>query len=404
MTRLINRLSEAQIRNAVQPGMYPDGAGLYLQVTEAGSRSWVFRYGIAGKTRYMGLGPLSDVSLSRARKAAAAARAARGQGLDPIEARRSETATCTPSKRPETHFQPFAEAYIASRQGTWKSEKHRAGWRQSLTAYVYPVIGAVDVADVSTEHMLKILEPIWQTIPEMASRVRGRVERILAAAAVKGIRTAPNVALWKGHLAEALPPRRPAKHFDAMPYAEIPAFMGELRALDTVAAAALQFLILNASRTGEVLGARWTEVSVPARTWTVPADRMKMGLTHVVPLSDDALAILEEMKPLRGQSDYIFPGMKFGATLSTNALLVVLKKSLKRSHTVHGFRSTFRDWAGDCTEFPREVAEAALAHVLSDKTERAYRRSTALAKRRELMAAWAIYCGRTEAIQNHWAA
>jgi integrase len=352
----------------------------------------------------MGLGRVDDVTLSQARKAATAARALKARGLDPIEARieekRTEVTSSHRSAAPSTLFEEFAEQYIAARESAWKNEIHRHQWRQSLKDYAYPVIGKVDVADVSTAHMLQILEPIWLTIPETASRVRGRVERILAAAAVKGLRTASNVAIWRGHLSEALPSRPASKHFGAMPYAEVPAFMAELRAIDTVSAAAFEFLILNASRTNEVRLARWPEISEAQRTWTIPAERMKSGREHIVPLSDPALAVLAEMKDLRGEAtDLIFPGNSVSEPLSANTLLALLQNRLKRDCTTHGFRSAFRDWAGDETNFPRDIAEAALAHIVSDKTEAAYRRGTALAKRRELMAAWATFCAGADIIE-----
>jgi len=383
--------------------MYPDGGGLYLQVTKSGSRSWIFRYGLKGRTRDMGLGRVDDVTLSQARKAATAARALKAKGLDPIEARIQERRTEAPSSTraaPSTLFEEFAEEYIAAREGVWKNHIHRHQWRQSLKDYAYPIIGKIDVADVSTAHMLQILEPIWLTIPETASRVRGRIEHILAAAAVRGLRTASNVAVWRGHLSEALPPRLASKHFAAMPYAEVPAFMAELRAIDTVSAAAFEFLILNASRTNEVRLARWPEISEAQNTWTIPAERMKSGREHIVPLSAPALAVLAKMKDLRGgATDLIFPGISGREPLSANTLLALLQNRLKRDCTTHGFRSAFRDWAGDETNFPRDVAEAALAHVVSDKTEAAYRRGTALAKRRELMAAWATFCAGAEIIE-----
>lgn len=399
MPRTYHRLTEHAVRSAVAPGLYPDGAGLYLQITRGGSRSWIFRYGLNGRVRHMGLGRSDLVTLSQARKASAAAAALKARGIDPIDARKAERAALKPVRPEGPSFEGYADQYIEDRASSWRNDKHPQQWRSSMATYAYPVIGKLGVADVTTAHMLEILKPIWLSKPEMASRVRGRIERILAAAAVEGLRSAANVALWKGHLSEALPPRRAATHFDAMAYDDVPAFMEELRAKATVSAAALEFLILNASRTSEVLGARWSEVSENDRTWTVPAARMKMKKAHVVPLTPAALAVLEKMRPLRDEGDFIFPGMIRAAPLSTNSLLALLQRQLGRDCSVHGFRSSFRDWAGDCTNFPREVAEAALAHAVGDRTEAAYRRSTALAKRRELMSEWSLFCAGAKIIE-----
>lgn len=402
MARLVNRLSDASAKSLVTPGMHADGGGLYLAISAARTKSWIYRFSLKGRVRDMGLGRLADVSLAQARRAAGEARALRNRGIDPIEDRKAALAASPGAQDTgptSPKFEDFAEEFIAAREGTWKNEAHRRHWRQALEDYAFPVIGQVGVADVSTDDMLEILEPIWLKIPETANRVRSRIERILAAAAVKGLRSAANVAIWRGHLSEALPKRPPAKHFAAMPFEEVPAFLAELRAIDTVTAAALEFVILNAARTKEVLDATWAEISTDRSLWIIPGERMKSKRPHTVPLTDAGRAVLEKVEPLRGEGDYIFPGMRRGCPLSENSLLQLLQKRLKRNCTTHGFRSSFRDWAGDMSNAPREVAEAALAHAVGDETERAYRRSDALQKRSALMAEWARYCAGAEIIE-----
>jgi integrase len=276
-----------------------------------------------------------------------------------------------------------------------RSEVHRQQWRYSLETFAYPIIGDMPVAAIWTPDVLSVLRPIWETRCETAMRLRGRIERILARATVQGQRTGDNPAQWRGHLKEELPKRSevsPVVHFPAMKFGEVPAFMAELRNRSEVSAAALQFLILTAARSGEVIGATWSEIDWDDRTWTVPADRAKTGRPHVVPLSTGAVAVLQEMLPLRDISaGLVFPGTK-GGQLAHTTLLALLQRRMKRDVTCHGFRSSFRDWCGDVAGVPREIAEAALAHVVSDATERAYRRGTAIEKRRELMQQWSDYC------------
>ncbi|MCV0387400.1 MAG: integrase arm-type DNA-binding domain-containing protein [Nitrobacter sp.] len=399
MARQIDQLTEAKIRAITSVGFHPDGRGLYLQVRPGGSRSWIYRFTLAGRTRDMGLGPLTEVSLVAARKRATAARALVAEGIDPIEAARAERARMMPvqatPKPAGLTFQEAAEAYMADKLKRLRNEVHRKQWRYSLETFAYPIIGNMPIAEIGTADVLNVLRPIWERIPETAGRLRGRLERILARAAVEGHRTGANPATWRGHLQEALPARsevRPVEHHPALHYNEIPSLMAELRSRSDVSSAALRFLVLTAARTGEIIGARWHEIDWNDKVWIVPAERAKAGREHVVPLSIDALQVLEEMKPLRDTSrGFIFPGTK-GRGLSQMALLALLQRRMKRPVTVHGFRSGFRDWCGDVAAVPREIAEAALAHVVRDQTERAYRRSTAIERRREVMQIWADYC------------
>jgi integrase len=396
MARLIQQLTEAKIRTLTEPRLYPDGAGLYLQIRRGGARSWIYRFTLNGRTRDMGLGALADVSLVKARDKASAARALVDDGIDPIEHTRTQAIVpAAPKRNSSPTFEEVAESYMADRLKRLRSEIHRHQWRQTLVDYAFPIIGAMPVDQIETADVLAVLRPIWESRCETASRLRGRIERILARATVEGLRRGANPATWRGHLQEALPSRsevRLVKHFRAMDYQDVPAFMVELGQIDTVAAVSLRFLILTAARTGEVIGARWNEVDWNERTWTMPAARAKTGRNHVVPLSTMALAILREMEPLRSSDDdFIFPGQK-GAGQSSMTLLVLLQRRMKRAASVHGFRSAFRDWAGDEGDVPRDLAEASLAHVIKDATERAYRRKTAVERRRTVMQQWCDYC------------
>jgi integrase len=288
-------------------------------------------------------------------------------------------------------FKTVAETYIAANEDSWRNDKHRQQWKNTLSTYAYPVIGDLPVAQVGTAHVLKILEPIWKAKAETASRVRGRIETILDAAKARGYRDGENPARWRGHIAQILPARTRLTrgHHKAMPYEAIPEFIGKLRARDAVAALALEFAILTAARTGEVLGATWAEVDLDKATWTIPAARMKAGKEHRVPLSPRAVEILEAVKPLG--KHWLFPAVK-GGTLSGMAMTMLLRR-MKADVTVHGFRSGFRDWSAECTGYAHEVAEMALAHTIENKVERAYRRGDLFDKRRRLMADWAAYCG-----------
>jgi len=284
---------------------------------------------------------------------------------------------------------------MADRLKRLRSEVHRHQWRQTLLDYAYPIIGKMPVNEIETNDVLAVLKPIWESKCETAARLRGRIERILARATVEGLRRGANPATWRGHLQEALPARsevQPVKHFRAMEFRDLPAYMVVLCRVDTIGAVALRFLILTAARTGEVLGARWAEIDWTEKTWTVPAIRAKTNRDHIIPLSTGALATLREVEPLRGVSgDFIFPGRK-GGGLSSMTLLALLQRQMNRAVTAHGFRSAFRDWCGDEGDVPRELAEASLAHVIKDTTERAYRRKSAVERRRSVMQQWCDYC------------
>lgn len=331
----------------------------------------------------MGLGPYPAVSLAKARKLAATNREAVAEGRDPIAERQKEA---------EPTFSECAEFFLSAMEGQWRNEKHRAQWRMTLTNYTRPLSGK-KVSDIDTNDVLQVLNPIWQKLPETASRLRGRIERVLDYAKARGWRTGENPALWRGHLKNILPARQRLTrgHHAAMPFADVPAFMKALPDKEAMSARALEFLILTAARSGEVLGATWAEMDLDSGIWTIPADRMKAGKEHRVPLSSRALAIVTELHASR-HSDFVFPRHVKGKPLSNMAFAMLMKRMKADAYTAHGFRSAFRDWAGDCTSFPRDVAEEALAHRVGDATERAYRRTDALEKRRKLMAAWADYC------------
>jgi len=395
MARLIQQLTEAKIRTLTDIKLHPDGAGLYLQIKPGGARSWIYRFTLNGRTRDMGLGALADVSLVKARDKASAARTLVNDGIDPIEHTRAQAIIpAAPKRNASPTFEEVAESYMADRLKRLRNERHRDQWRQTLVGYAYPIIGKMPVNEIETNDVLAVLKPIWESKCETAARLRGRIERILARATVEGLRSGANPATWRGHLQEALPARsevQPVQHFRAMEFHDLPAFMAELCQIDTVGAIALRFLILTAARTGEVLGAQWPEIDWMENTWTVPAVRTKSNRDHIIPLSTGALAALREVEPLRGVSgDFVFPGSK-GGGLWPMTLLFLLQRRMNRAVTAHGFRSTFRDWCGDEADIPRELAEASLAHVVRDATERAYRRKTAVERRRKVMQAWCDY-------------
>jgi integrase len=348
-----------------------------------GARKWVFRYRHRGKRHDLGLGSANLITLSRAREIAATARTSLANGIDPLTTRRK---SATPT------FGETADELVADLSPSWRNEKHRAQWRMTLETYAAP-LRSLPVDEVAVEHVLAVLKPIWATKPETASRLRGRIERVLDAARAKAHRKGENPARWRGHLDHLLPARQRLTrgHHAAMAFGDLPEFIRSLQKHEAVAALALEFLILTAGRTGEVLGAQWPEVDLEGGIWTVPANRMKTAREHRVPLPRRAIEILALMQSIR-TSDYVFPGRRRGKPLSSMALEMVLRRMRVEGVTVHGFRSTFRDWAGELSHFPREVAEAALAHTVGDQTERAYRRGDALLKRRELMVAWASFC------------
>ena len=393
MARTINRLSDRAVQTKKTKGLYPDGGGLYLQVNSATSKSWVFRFKRDGRARDMGLGSFGDVSLGEARRRAAEARRLRSEGRDPIVERGAQRAQERLTAARSVTFRDCAEQLISSHEAGWKNEKHRQQWRNTLITYAYPVLGAIPVGDVSTDLVLKVLEPIWATKTETASRLRGRIEAVLNWAKAREMRTGENPAQWRGHLDHLLPARskvRRVVHHPALPYFELPRFIAKLRAREGITPRALEFTILVAARTGEALGAKFDEIDLKTRLWTVPADRMKARREHKVPLPFRAVAIVKEMAKLR-LSEFVFPGAKRGKPLSDMALLMLLR-DLAPGVTTHGFRSSFRDWAAEKTNTPSFVAEAALAHVVADKVEAAYRRTELLDRRRELMEAWARHC------------
>jgi integrase len=396
MIRNIHRLSPAAVKHA-KPGMHCDGGGLYLQaVVGAGGvvrKSWLFRFAENGRERQMGLGSLDSVGLAQARDKATECRRLRQEGVDPIEARNSHRASVAAENAKMMTFDQCAAGYIAAHRAGWRNTKHASQWESTLATYASPIFGKLAVRIIDVGLVVRVLEPIWSNKPETASRVRGRIEAVLDWAAARGFRDGDNPARWKGRLDKLLPRRskvRAVEHHAALSHDQIGSFMPELREREAVAARALEFAILTAARTGEVLGARWSEIDFGAKVWTVPAGRMKGGREHRVPLSTAALAILRRMAQIR-EGDHVFPGDR-RATLSNMALLMLLRRMGHGDLTAHGFRSTFRDWAAERTNFLNEVVEMALAHAISDKTEAAYRRGDLFEKRRKLMDSWATFC------------
>ena len=400
-----------------RPVRFGDGEGLYLQVASGDTKSWLFRYTLRGKAREMGLGSVGDapngVPLAKARILAGEARGTLRSGVDPIADRQAERAALVraETEAAERTFKAAATALVESKKAGWRNAKHAAQWLATLEAHAYPVIGDRPVASIATDDVLRVLRPIWERIPETASRLRQRMEAVLAAARVKGWRTGENPARWKGHLAGELPQPRKVKrvlHRPALAWQDVGMFIAALAKRDGIASQALRFTILTAARTGEVRGMRWREVDLGAKVWVVPADRMKAARMHRVPLSPAALAVLAEVQPLKKKADdLVFPSVKQDAPLSDMALSEVVRRMNEggeegaaprwrdaegRAVVPHGFRSSFRDWAGETRPEGREVVEAALAHTIKDKAEAAYARSDLLEKRRPLMDAWAEQC------------
>lgn len=383
MARSLNKLPSNVLTKKLPPGRHADGGNLYLTVSPAGARSWIFLYrGPRSRKIEMGLGPARDVPLSTAREKAAAARRLLAEGRSPLEAKRAEQAVPT--------FGEAADDLIETMKPSWKNPKHRDQWQMTMKVYAAP-IREMRVDQVQTADILQILRPFWHTKPETASRVRGRVERVLDSARAQGHRSGENPARWRGHLDLILPKRAKLTrgHHAAMPYRQVAEFVAKLRATPTISNLALEFTILCAARSGETRGAVWTEIDRPGGLWIVPPERMKEAREHRVPLSQRALEILDLVARLAGkrQCELIFPGLK-KQPLSDSSLAKPMLTLGASEYTPHGFRSSFRDWAGDETEFAREVAEAALSHLVGDDSERAYRRGDALEKRRSLMIAW----------------
>ena len=387
------------LRKMTTPGRYSDGArsGLWLQVRSPENRSWLYRFTLAGRSRDMGLGHIDRVTLAEAREMAAAARRLVRQGIDPIR-HRTEAKSERRAALVQATFRQTATLFIAAQAPGWRNAKHAAQWTATLEEYVYPHFGERPVNAILTADVLAALTPIWTTKPETASRVRGRIEAVLDYAKARAWRDGENPARWKGHTANMLAPRAKlaaVEHHPALPWQQMPTFMAELREQAGIAALALQFTILTAARTGEVIGATWGEVDLTAATWTVPAARMKGGREHRVPLPKPALALLRELASVgTDPAGFVFPGGRIGAGLSGMAMTALLRRMGRSEITVHGFRSTFRDWCGEAADYPRELAEAALSHALRDKVEAAYRRGDALEKRRAMMATWAEHCTR----------
>ncbi|WP_232475846.1 tyrosine-type recombinase/integrase [Flavisphingomonas formosensis] len=389
MSRALNRMTARKVASLKEPGRHADGGGLYLRITPGGARSWVFMTASHGKRTEIGLGAEAAIPLVTARKLAADMREAVATGIDPREVIAPKPLTPAPEV---ITFGAFAETYIASVEEGWRNDIHRQQWRNSLRDHAGSLKDK-PIKDICTEDVLAVLQPIWLSKSETASRVRGRIERILAAAKARGLRPldAPNPAQWKGHL-DVLLPRRPKLtrgHHEALPWRDAPTFMAQLRKRTALAARALEFTILTAARSGETLGATWGEIDFDQKLWTIPAKRMKAGAEHVVPLSGAAIALLLELKPeAPAATDLIFA---VGGAARSNMAMAMLLRRMGQSVTTHGMRSTFRDWAGDATEFPRDLVEQALAHTISNKAERAYRRGTAIERRRGLMDAWEHY-------------
>ena len=404
MARQQQRLSALQVTKLTKPGLYGDGGGLTLQITPTGVKSWLFRYMVDGQAFGMGLGPTHTVSLAEARKKALDARKLLIDGINPLSAKKQNQIAAALAAAKTMTFDQCAEAYILAHQAGWKNAKHRDQWANTLNTYASPVFGHLPVATIDTGLVVKCLAKIWDSKTETASRLRGRIESVLGWATTSGYRTGENPARWKGHLENLLATiskTSRTKNHPSLPWPRIGAFMSALRLREGVSARAVEFAILTACRSGEVRGARWAEFDIGGKLWTIPAARMKAKREHQVPLSDPAVALLASIRK-GSEEDIVFAGTK-GQPLSDMALTAMIRRMNGDDKpiwvdangdriTVHGFRSSFRMWAAEATDFPREVAEHALAHQLPDAVERAYQRGSQFAKRAALMAQWALYC------------
>lgn len=397
MAKRILRLSDIKVKALKAEGMHADGAGLYVRVTSTGTRSWVFRFKRGGKSRDMGLGTYPAVGLKRARTLAEDARGLLQQGLDPIERRKVKVEAPQAQLAPAiVTFDQAAQQYIAAQEAGWRNAKHRQQWTNTLATYASPIVGNKDVATISADDVMLILDPIWRVKPETASRLRSRIELVLEFAKAKKWRGGENPAVWRANLKALLPSAKKLKavrHHPALPWREIPKFMAELRGNSSQSARALEFIILTAARTSEALEGRWSEIDMGEAVWTVPPERMKGGREHRVPLTGEAMSLLTNLIRL-DDGPYLFPGARAMRPLSNMAALELLR-GMRPGLTVHGFRSCFRDWAAETTAFPREIAEAALAHLIGGPTARAYQRGDLFEKRLKLMEAWADFCTRT---------
>lgn len=385
---MAGKLNARKVETA-KPGKYSDGGNLYLIVSPSGARKWILRFTWRGQAKEMGLGSATSIPLVEARERASAARRRIANGFNPIEERKQHQQIPT--------FGDLADEVRESLSAGFRNKKHKAQWKSTLDTYAAP-LRPKPVDTITTDDILAVLRPIWTVKPETASRVRGRIEKVLDAAKAKGYRESENPARWRGHLDNLLPrsPKLARGHHPAMDYIKVPGFIAALRGGQSTAASALELCILTAARSGEILNMTWSEVDLEKKLWTVPAIRMKAGREHRVPLTARAVSILKQFNEAK-QSDFVFPGQKPGKPLSNMAMEMVLRRMKIKNATVHGFRSSFRDWAGNESSYPREVAEAALAHVVGDQTEQAYRRGDALEKRRKLMEEWTSYCdGKTQ--------
>lgn len=388
---MAGKLNSRKVETLTEPGRHSDGGNLYLSISENGGKRWTFFYRFGSKRREMGLGSAAkgEVSLADAREKALEARKLLNVGIDPLEARKASEK----AERAIPAFGVFADDYIKSHRPKFRNVKHAAQWEMTLGDAYCRAIRSMPVNEIDTEAVLKVLQPIWQTVPETASRLRGRIENILDAARARGLRDGPNPATWRGHLKTLLPARQRLTrgHHAALPYDELPAFMADLRARKSLAALAMELCILTATRSSETLAARWDEFDLDKAIWTIPAARMKAGHAHRIPLSPRAVDIIKGLPKLEG-NPHVFPGGRRGWPLSNMAMAMQLRRMNRESITVHGFRSTFRDWASEQTSFPHETCEHALAHRISDKAEAAYRRGDQFDKRRKLMETWAAFC------------
>jgi len=395
MPRAARQLSAVEVRRLTTPGLHPVGgvSGLYLQVARTGGRSWILRATVAGRRRDIGLGGFPDVTLAQAREKAREYRAAIWEGRDPVAERKAAQDALRAARAKAMTFDQAAAEYLKAKRAEFRNAKHVRQWESTLATYASPVIGKLDVAEIELAHIVQVLEPHWQTKTETMKRLRGRIEHVLNWATVRGYRQSDNPARWKGNLDAVLP--KPGKingrvkHFRAMPIDDMPAFMAELRRREGMAARALEFVILTAARSGEVRGARWQEIDLDKGEWRIDGERMKAGHEHRVPLSDAAVTLLRGLPRFEG-TDLVFPAAR-GGKLSDMSLTAVLRR-MEVDATVHGFRSTFRDWTAERTAYPREVIEKCLAHAIGDKVEAAYRRGDLFERRRRLMHDWSQFC------------
>lgn len=394
--RVIHKLSVTKVKTLKTPGYHADGGGLYLRVKPGGTKSWTFRYMLEGRRRDAGLGAYPAVGLAKARVTAEESRRLLAGGIDPIEQKTVQRAAERAAAAKEITFKECAREYVDAHEAGWRNAKHRQQWRNTLATYVYPVFGAKAVEEVGTDDVLTVLQPMWTEKPETAGRVRGRIEAVLDWAKARDYRSGENPARWRGHLKLMFPAKtkvRKVVHHPALPYAEVGDLMVELREQTAIGARALEFLVLTAVRTAEALGARWDEIDMDAKMWVIPAERMKGGREHRVPLASRTIILLKEMAEIQ-QNEYVFPGMKPGRPLSNMTLTMLLRRTGHSDITVHGFRSTFRDWAAETTHYPNHIVEMALAHTIGSGVEAAYRRGDLFEKRRKLMYAWAAFCER----------